>query len=124
MRQAVRRTVRGALAFGLLAATASPTAFAEELVVDDVSTGVQLNGTWATSTNGSGFVGIAYRFRVAGDGSSSVRWGFPGAGGGTYDVFARWTSGPNRASNAKYVVAHADGSSTVSVDQRGGGGAW
>ena len=52
--------------------------FADELVVDDDAAGVQLKGTWAASTNGSGFVGNGYRFRVAGDGSSSVRWPFPG----------------------------------------------
>jgi hypothetical protein len=41
--------------------------------VDDDAAAVQLKGTWATSTNGSGFAGGEYRFRVAGDGSSSVR---------------------------------------------------
>ncbi|HLZ30193.1 MAG TPA: hypothetical protein VKV73_22955, partial [Chloroflexota bacterium] len=43
---------------------------------------------------------------------------------GTFEVFARWTSGPNRASNATYVVTYSDGSKATSVDQRSGGGAW
>src|SRR6202011_996982 len=71
-----------------------------------------------------GFLGNEYRFRVAGDGSNTVRWLFPGAAVGNFEVFVRWTSGPNRASNASYVVTHTDGTRTVSVDQRTGGGAW
>ena len=39
--------------------------------------------------------------RVAGDGSSSLSWPFPSnTPAGSYEVFARWTSGANRASNA------------------------
>jgi polysaccharide biosynthesis protein PslG len=119
-----RRVARGVITVVLLASTAAPAALADELVVDDGAAGVQLNGTWATSTNGSGFFGDGYRFRSAGDGSSSVRWPFPGSAGGSFEVFARWTSGPNRASNATYVVKSGEGSKSVSVNQRDGGGAW
>src|ERR1700736_5928508 len=124
MRYPGRGTPRCAPALILLASATAPPTFADELVVDDDAAGVQLKGVWATSTNGAGFIGSGYRFRVAGDGSGSVRWPFPGAAGGSFEVFARWTSGPNRASNATYVVTHAAGSQPVSMDQRSGGGAW
>src|SRR5438445_13097335 len=86
----------------LLAALAvAPGASADELVVDDSAASVQISGTWATATTSPGFLGDEYRYRVAGDGSSYIRWPFPsGAPAGTYEVPARWTSGPNRASNA------------------------
>src|SRR5471030_2237393 len=124
MRYLGRGPWRCLMALVLLASTAARPAFADELVVDDDAAGVQLKGTWATSTNGAGFLGNEYRFRVAGVGSSSARWPFPGAAGGSFEVFARWTSGPNRASNATYTVTSGDGAKAVSVDQRTGGGAW
>ena len=43
---------------------------------------------------------------------------------GNYEVYARWTQHPNRATNAKYTVNHAGGSALVSVNQMAGGGAW
>jgi polysaccharide biosynthesis protein PslG len=124
MRYLGRGPLRCALALILLVSTTARPTFADELVVDDDAASVQIKGAWATSTSGSGFVGNEYRYRVAGDGSSSVRWPFPGTAGGSFEVFARWTSGPNRASNATYVVSHSDGTKSMSVDQRSGGGAW
>jgi len=98
---------------------------ADEVVLDDGSRGVEVVGTWAQTSTSGGFYGDGYRFRVAGDGSNRVRWAFPqGTAAGTYEVFARWTSGPNRASNATYVVRHSGESSSVSVDQRQNGAVW
>lgn len=104
------------------AATADDT---REIVLDDDASSVQMTGSWAASTTTSGFFGNGYHFRVAGDGSSSFIWPFPaGVTAGQYQVFARWTSGPNRASNATYVISHAAGAASVRVDQRSNGGSW
>ncbi|HEY0582239.1 MAG TPA: hypothetical protein VGE94_08645, partial [Chloroflexota bacterium] len=109
----------------LLLAPAARPALADDLVVDDATASVQVKGTWATSTTTPGFVGTGYHYRVAGDGSSTVRWPWPSSSpAGSYEVFARWTSGPNRASNATYLIAHTAGAARVSVDQRSNGGAW
>jgi polysaccharide biosynthesis protein PslG len=126
MRHLFWGATRGVVALVLLASTTAtvPAALADELVVDDGAGTVQVVGTWATSTNGSGFVGDGYRYRSAGDGSSSLRWPFPGSADGSFEVFARWSSGPNRASNATYVIKSSDGTKSVSVNQRDGGGAW
>ena len=94
-----------------------------EIVLDDESPAVQMTGVWATTAATSGFVGSGYHFRVAGDGSSTVVWPFNGPSA-SYEVFARWTSGPNRASNATYVVSGGSGPVSVKVDQRSGGAAW
>jgi RHS repeat-associated protein len=41
-----------------------------------------------------------------------------------YQVYARWTAGPDRASNAKYLIEHSGGTAEVEVSQRQGGGIW
>jgi polysaccharide biosynthesis protein PslG len=107
----------------LLAPTARPALADNEIVVDDDAPTVQMHGTWATTAATSGFLGSGYHYRVAGDGTSTFTWPFAGAAG-RYEVQVRWTSGPNRASNAPYTVTSASGATTITVDQRSGGGAW
>ena len=107
----------------LLSAATAPAAADGDLVLDDDAQAVQIKGIWATASATPGFAGSGYHYRVAGDGSSTVTWPFSGPAG-RYEVFARWTSGPNRASNAPYTVLSADGAKTVSVDQRSNGGSW
>jgi RHS repeat-associated protein len=43
---------------------------------------------------------------------------------GSYEVYARWTAHPNRATDAKYTVNHAGGASTITVNQEATSGAW
>jgi hypothetical protein len=43
---------------------------------------------------------------------------------GTYKLYARWTSAPDRATNATYVIQHAGGTESVVVNQRTNGGQW
>src|SRR6476469_5066413 len=116
MRDLQKASARALLALGLLASIVAQPAFAaDELIVDDAAGAVQIKGAWATSTNGTGFVGDAYRFRVAGTGANTVTWPFPGSSAATFDVFARWTSGPNRASNAPFTIQSADAAKSVTV---------
>jgi len=55
---------------------------------------------------------------------NSVTWQPSIAQPGSYEVYARWTAHPNRADNAPYTITHADGSTTVTVNQRQNGGQW
>lgn len=48
----------------------------------------------------------------------------PSLTAGTYDVYAWWVEGTNRATNARYTVTHSSGSVEVTVNQRTGGGQW
>jgi hypothetical protein len=43
---------------------------------------------------------------------------------GTYDVYAWYTSGTNRATKALYSIEHEGGTTDVTVDQRTGGETW
>ncbi len=117
------RATMWAIASALLVVSLVPAAAAaaDEVVLDDGAATVLYTGSWAFASTVSGFTGDGYHYHSAGDGSNRVRWPAPS---GKYEVFVRWTSGPNRASNATYSIAHSGGSATVAVDQRDGGGAW
>jgi hypothetical protein len=118
------RIFAGLLSVLLLLAPAARPALADgDIVLDDDASTVQTHGTWAVTSAASGYLGSAYHYHVAGDGSSTFTWPFAGPAG-RYEVFARWTSGANHASNATYVVTGSAGAVPVSVDQRAGGGDW
>ena len=55
---------------------------------------------------------------------NTATWTIPVPSTGSYQVFARWTQHPNRATNAAYTVNHASGSTVVTVNQEAGGAAW
>src|SRR5215831_18320621 len=115
------------LAFVMLLAVlpvATPS-LAAELVVDNSNGSVQVKGAWTSTKTTSGFYGADYLFRTPGDGSSSVTWPFPSsAAAGRYSVFAQWSGGPNRASNASYQVNSGSGAANVSVNQKTNSGSW
>lgn len=100
------------------------SASAAELVVDNPDGPVQVKGKWSATNTTGGFQGSDYLFRVAGDGASTVFWPFPGGSGGRYEVFARWSGGENRATNAPYEVVHQGGIQPVPKNQKDNGGSW
>ena len=114
------------LALGLLLASlplATPT-LAAELIVDNSDGTVLIKGKWTTTKETGGFLGADYLFRTPGDGTSSVTWPYPSGSAGRYEVFARWTGGPNRATNATYQINSNAGQASVGVNQKNNGGAW
>jgi N-acetylmuramoyl-L-alanine amidase len=111
------------LVAALVARTTTPSR-AAELVIDNTDPAVQVRGTWATTTTTGGFLGPNYLFRTSGNGLSSVTWPFPPAAAGNYEVFARWSAGPNRATNAPYAVVSNGGTQTIVFNQRTNGGTW
>src|SRR5438067_1780762 len=103
---------------------AAPT-LAAELVVDNAEGTVQIKGKWTSTKETPGFYGADYLFRTPGDGSSSVTWPFPAGGpAGQYTVFAQWSAGPNRATNATYQIASSAGASSAAVNQKTNGTNW
>src|SRR5205823_7792258 len=51
-------------------------------------------------------------------------WPFPSGPAGKYDVFARWSAGPNRATNATYQINSNAGATSAAVNQKVNGGNW
>src|SRR5438874_13787641 len=111
------------LALGAVFTTFSARpAAAAELIVDNSDSSTQVKGKWTTTTTTGGFQGNDYLFRTAGDGNSAVTWPFPpNAAAGHYEVFARWSAGPNRATNATYQVTSNSGTSSFPQNQKNNG---
>jgi N-acetylmuramoyl-L-alanine amidase len=119
------RSLLLAVALVVIGLIAAGTAWADEVVVDNTDPSVQVKGKWTTTTTTGGFYGNDYLFRTAGDGTSTVVWPFPSkAPAGKYEVFARWSSGPNRATDVTYQVAYNGGTQPVTVNQQNNGGTW
>jgi N-acetylmuramoyl-L-alanine amidase len=114
-----------ALAWLLATLPLATPGFAAEVVVDNSDASVQVKGKWTQTQSTAGFYGADYLFRTPGDGTSTVTYPFPSASpAGKYTVFAQWSAGPNRASNATYQVNSNAGSNSVSVNQKVNGGSW
>ncbi|MCK4815486.1 RHS domain-containing protein, partial [bacterium] len=94
------------------------------IILDNQDGGVTFTGTWPVSTSVSGYYEANYQHHPAGSGSNSVTWTPEIADAGDYEVYIRWTTHPNRASNAKYTINYDGGSETITVNQRENGGTW
>jgi hypothetical protein len=94
-----------------------------DVVVDDESVGdfQRVTGTWnrATGQAGHPYYGVSYRSAPAGPGDRLARWRLDVPVTGDYQVLAWYVSHPNRAPNAPYTVNHANGNTTIRIDQRG-----
>lgn len=95
-------------------------------VVVDATTpgGVAWRGEWPHSVSVADYYGASYQVHGPGDGSETFSWHLKIGEEAPYEVFAWWTAAPDRASNAPYTVHHAQGTETIRVDQRAGGGSW
>jgi lipoprotein-anchoring transpeptidase ErfK/SrfK len=98
---------------------------AEELVLDNGAPSVQVSGAWSSTALTPGYAGTDYLFRPASNGDATVFWPFPSNMiSGRYEVFARWTSGANRATNARYWVSFDGGGMPITRNQQDNGGTW
>lgn len=97
-----------------------------EIVVDNSdTTKVTITGDWISSTASPGFYGADYLHdNNAGQGTKSVRYTPVLPAAGTYDVYARWTINANRATNARYDIVHAAGTTTKLMSQQVNNGVW
>ncbi|MDQ3811905.1 MAG: L,D-transpeptidase family protein [Chloroflexota bacterium] len=115
------------LVLGILvwAALALPAHAAEEVVLDNESASVQVSGPWTSTALTPGFLGSDYLYRPASAGGATVFWPFPASlAEGRYELFARWTSGPNRATNAVYFVSAEGATVPVVRNQQTNGATW
>ena len=98
-----------------------------ELVVDNAdSSGVEIEGTWISSSSVTGYQGVNYLTdNNAGKGPASyVRFTPSLPASGDYAVYLRWTTHANRASNVPVAIQHASGTASVPVNQRTNGNTW
>lgn len=97
-------------------------AIAPTVIVDNAdAVGVTIVGTWATSSNATGFYGPNYIYTNGPN--QSVRF-TPTLAASNYIVYARWTANANRDANVPIDISYSGGTSTVHVNQQTNGGTW
>ena len=92
-------------------------------VLDNTGTGIAVVGTWPTGY-ASTSIGGSFRYHAGGTGTNSVTWTPTLPASAVYKVYARWTAGTDRATNATYEVTHLGGVNTVTVNQQQRDGEW
>jgi len=87
-------------------------------IIDDNAdlVGMDHAGTWASSTGVAGFYGIDYLYASGGSGAN-VSFTPTIRVSGIYNVYARWTVNPNRATNTPIDVNFDGGSQTFTENQ-------
>ncbi len=96
------------------------------IIVDDASPqGVTIVGSWTHSDSVVGYYGSDYLTDGnTNKGDASVTFAPTLPQGGRYEVYARWTAHPNRASRVPVDVIHPGGTTTVQIDETQRGGQW
>ena len=94
-------------------------------IIDNDSADFTTNGSWYSSTLVAGYYGNNYLWAYGGSGEASAEWAFQLPSDGNYRVLA-WWSAPysTRSSDAPYTIYHANGNTTVDVDQGVDGSQW
>ncbi|MFD1546117.1 golvesin C-terminal-like domain-containing protein [Nonomuraea guangzhouensis] len=101
----------------LIEAAASPDV-REEVTVDNGGLGFDTTGTWPSSRGVPGYYGFNYLTHARGTGANTARWRPALPGDDRYEVLVSYAADPNRATNAPYVVHHAEGTTAVPVNQK------
>jgi len=102
---------------------------ARELIIDDSHprfTNQYAQDPWRGYTEfGGQHFGSTHRYnRKTGTGQDKVTWSFTLPEPGNYAVYAWWWAAGWRPSGVPYKIYHANGASTVRVDQKAHGGRW
>ncbi len=96
-----------------------------EVVVDNTDPGFTApSANWFPSSSVAGYLGTNYHARATQLISDAASWSATLPASGSYEVFARWTTGTNRATSAPFIVVHSGGSTTVARNQRNNNGTW
>src|SRR5204862_3617981 len=80
--------------------------------------------SWTRTTGAGQYGGDYLHDGNTGKGTKSARFDLKLPTAGYYQVSMRWVAGADRASNAPVDIVTANGTRTVTVDQRGNGGTW
>jgi hypothetical protein len=86
------------------------------IVIDD--TQAEKTGDWTPSSSTPGHVGAGYLHDNDARGGFSIRYPVRVPSSGRYEVLVSFGPHGNRATNARYVIRHGAGESTVTVNQR------
>jgi len=93
-------------------------------IVDNEDPRFNTTGSWGSGTGQPDKYGSSYRFADGVGGLKKASWALTVPSAGSYLVSVWYPVSSNRAVDAPYTVFHANGSTTVRVNQRQTGGQW
>lgn len=106
--------------------TLSFTVGQSDIIVDNSDPGFSIAGSWSTATSATDKYGSNYRFVSLQPKSANVAtWALNPSVDGVYDIYAWWSQGTNRSTNALYEIEGGrNGGLQKFVNQQTGGGQW
>jgi hypothetical protein len=105
--------------------TMSDTADSGVIVDNADASGFETAGTWIVSAGTAGYYGSDYLHdNNVRDGTCSARFTPDLPAATTYQVYLRWSSYSNRATNVPVEIRHLGGTDTKTVNQQNNGGQW
>ena len=94
-------------------------------IVDDTDpTRFSLTGTWTTGTAQPDKYGTSYRYSWGTNPPSTATWLLYIPMPGIYEVYVWYPQSSNRATDSPFTVYHAQGTTTVRINQQVNGGKW
>ncbi len=113
---------RGLLAVvvALMILTCLPAGARADVLVDNGDPGTSFTGLWPVS-GGNDHYGSDSQWSRDGN---TYTWALGSQQAGVYEIFMWWSSWPSRASSVPVQVRHADGVSTLSINQRENAARW
>lgn len=99
-------------------------AYEEDILIDNNDTeNVVLSGNWTTDTSIFGYFGEDYLYAGT-ESSASITFNATIDSAGTYEVFTRWVSDPEFATNALASFNYSGGTNDFTLDMTKLGGNW
>lgn len=87
------------------------------------ASGVAITGSWTSSQSATGYIGTSYvHDNNANKGSCWITYSPTLPTAGAYEVYLAYAASTNRATNVPITIAHASGTSAVTLNQQTGGG--
>ena len=119
---AVRLVAGSAYAVGASSTATVGIVDDDPITIDNGRTGTSFTGTWLVSSGPSPYGSTS--LYSAGAGQDTYRWTPTIPTTRVYEVYAWWTSLPNRSTDVQYRIRHAGGTAVVTRNQRTAGGQW
>ena len=123
-----RIKIRGDDQFGQHAESADVyilTRLGDEIVIDNVDAEFSVYGSWNTGNSATGRYGDDYRWAATSpSGTLHADWAGQVTEAGLYRVYAWWSQGSNRSTQARYSVWHDGNEYPTVVNQQINGGQW
>lgn len=113
-----RRLLAAVVALMIL--TCMPAGVRADVLVDNGDPGTSFTGPWPVS-GGNDHYGSDSQWSRDGN---TYTWALGSQPAGVYEIFMWWSSWPSRASSVPVQIRHADGVSTLSINQRKNAARW